>query len=44
MNKTATATMPIESDTDAALSEKLQALGIFMTRYGLAVVFAWIGE
>ena len=29
--------MPIESDTDTALSEKLQALGIFMTRYGLAV-------
>jgi len=43
MNTTATATMPIESDTDAVLSEKLQALGIFMTRYGLAVVFAWIG-
>ena len=43
MNTTATATMPIENDTDTALSEKLQALGIFMTRYGLAVVFAWIG-
>lgn len=43
MNSTATASMPIESDTDTALSEKLQALGIFMTRYGLAVVFAWIG-
>jgi len=43
MNTTATASMPIESDTDTALSEKLQALGIFMTRYGLAVVFAWIG-
>ena len=43
MIRTATATMPIESDTDTALSEKLQALGIFMTRYGLAVVFAWIG-
>jgi hypothetical protein len=39
----ATATMPMESDTDTALSEKLQALGIFMTRYGLAVVFARIG-
>ena len=43
MSRTATATMPMESDTDTALSEKLQALGIFMTRYGLAVVFAWIG-
>jgi hypothetical protein len=40
MIRTATATMPMESDTDTALSEKLQALGIFMTRYGLAVVFA----
>ncbi|TKB92897.1 MAG: DUF417 family protein [Nitrospira sp.] len=35
--------MPIESDTDLALSEKLQGLGTFMTRYGLVVVFAWIG-
>ncbi len=43
MIRTATATMPTESYTDTALSEKLQALGIFMTRYGLAVVFAWIG-
>ena len=43
MSRTATATMPMESDTDRALSEKLQALGIFMTRYGLVVVFAWIG-
>jgi len=43
MIRTATATIPIENDTDTALSEKLQALGIFMTRYGLAVVFAWIG-
>ena len=43
MIRTATATMPMESDTDTALGEKLQALGIFMTRYGLAVVFAWIG-
>ena len=43
MIRTATATMPMERDTDTALSEKLQALGIFMTRYGLAVVFAWIG-
>ena len=43
MIRTATATILIERDTDTALSEKLQALGIFMTRYGLAVVFAWIG-
>lgn len=40
---TATATMPMESDIDNALSEILQALGTFMTRYGLVVVFAWIG-
>jgi len=43
MIRTATATMPIERDTETALSEILQALGTFMTRYGLAVVFAWIG-
>jgi reactive chlorine resistance protein C len=43
MNRIATATMPMESDTETALSETLQTLGIFMTRYGLAVVFAWIG-
>lgn len=43
MIRTAAATMPIERDTDTALSEKLQALGTFMTRYGLVVVFAWIG-
>jgi uncharacterized membrane protein YkgB len=43
MIRTATDTIPLESDTDTALSEKLQALGIFMTRYGLVVVFAWIG-
>jgi hypothetical protein len=30
-----------ERDTDTALSEKLQALGTLMTRYGLVVVFAW---
>jgi hypothetical protein len=36
MIRTATATMPLESDTDIALSEKLQALGTFMTRYGLS--------
>jgi uncharacterized membrane protein YkgB len=39
---TATATMPMESDTDNALSEILQALGTLMTRYVLVVVFAWI--
>ena len=39
MIRTPTAARPRESDIDIALSEKLQALGIFMTRYGLAVVF-----
>ena len=43
MIRTSAAMMPMEKDTDTALSEKLQALGIFMTRYGLVVVFAWIG-
>ena len=43
MMTTATATMPVESNADAASSEKLQALGTYMTRYGLVVVFAWIG-
>jgi uncharacterized membrane protein YkgB len=43
MMTTATAAMPLESDADAAWSEKLQALGTYMTRYGLVVVFAWIG-
>lgn len=43
MISTATVTIPIERDTDTFLSEKLQALGTFMTRYGLVVVFAWIG-
>ncbi len=41
MIRTATTTAPLESDI--AWSEKLQALGTFMTRYGLVVVFAWIG-
>lgn len=41
MSSTATATLRTESET--AWSEKLQALGIFMIRHGLAVVFAWIG-
>lgn len=40
MIRTATATMPMESDTDTTLSEKLRAPGIFMIRYGLAVVCA----
>jgi reactive chlorine resistance protein C len=43
MISTATATVPMQSSTDAASSEKLQALGTFMTRYGLVVVFAWLG-
>lgn len=43
MIRTATATMTLERDTDTALSEKLLSLGTFMTRYGLAVIFAWIG-
>ena len=33
----------MERDANTALSEKLQALGTFMTRFGLVVVFAWIG-
>jgi uncharacterized membrane protein YkgB len=33
----------MERDTDTPLSEKLQGLGTFMTRYGLVAVFAWIG-
>ena len=44
MIRPATATMPRESDTDTALSKKLQALGIVMTGYGLAVVFACSGR
>ncbi len=43
MIRTATATMSLERGSDTTLSEKLQALGTFMTRYGLVVVFAWIG-
>ena len=43
MIRTATATMTLERDTDTALCEKLQSLGTFMTRYGLVVIFAWIG-
>ena len=41
MISTAAATLPLEHDT--LWSQKLQALGTFMTRYGLVVVFAWIG-
>jgi uncharacterized membrane protein YkgB len=43
MIRTVTAAMPLERDANTALGEKLQALGTFMTRYGLVVVFAWIG-
>jgi reactive chlorine resistance protein C len=43
MIRTATATMPMESDTDTTIGEKLQKSGILMIRYGLVVVFAWIG-
>lgn len=43
MIRTATATMSLERETDTTVGERLQALGIFMTRYGLVVVFAWIG-
>ena len=43
MIRTATATIPIGRDTESALSENLQIWGTFLTRYGLVVVFAWIG-
>ena len=43
MISTATATMSLERERDTTVSEKLQALGAVMTRYGLVVVFAWIG-
>ncbi|THJ21616.1 MAG: DUF417 family protein [Nitrospira sp. CG24E] len=35
--------MSLERERDTTVSEKLQALGAVMTRYGLVVVFAWIG-
>lgn len=38
MIRTVAAKMSLES-----VVEKLQALGTFMTRYGLVVIFAWIG-
>ena len=38
---TATATMTLESDRP--IGERLQALGTGLTRYGLVVVFVWIG-
>jgi uncharacterized membrane protein YkgB len=41
MISTATAALSLEHDTLG--SQKLHALGTFMTRYGLVVVFAWIG-
>ena len=40
---TARATSNISLERDTSLSDKLQALGSFLTRYGLVVVFAWIG-
>jgi len=41
MIRTATVTIPIQRE--GTLSETLQALGTGLTRYGLVVVFAWIG-
>ena len=41
MIRTATADMPITQDIAGA--DRLQALGIFITRYGLVAVFGWIG-
>ncbi len=38
---TATTTAPLEGRMD--LAERMQALGTILTRYGLVVVFAWIG-
>lgn len=43
MISTVTATMSLERERDTTLSEKLQGVGTFMTRYGLVIVFAWIG-
>lgn len=40
---TARATSNISLERDTSLSDKLQGLGSFLTRYGLVVVFAWIG-
>jgi hypothetical protein len=40
MISTVTATMSLERERDATLSEKLQGVGTFMTRYGLVIVFA----
>ena len=41
MIRTATVDMPIVHEIAAA--ERLQTLGVFMTRYGLVAVFGWIG-
>lgn len=41
MDRTAAITMPMESVI--ARSEKLQALGTVITRYGLVVIFGWVG-
>jgi reactive chlorine resistance protein C len=43
MMTTATATLPAKNNADPLSTENIQALGTFMTRYGLVVVFAWIG-
>jgi uncharacterized membrane protein YkgB len=41
MIRTATADMPITHDIAGA--DRLRALGLFITRYGLVAVFGWIG-
>lgn len=38
---TATTTLPMTHR--ASISESLQALGVFITRYGLVAIFVWIG-
>lgn len=41
--RTTTATATMILDSDRPIGERLQALGTAMTRYGLVVVFVWIG-
>ncbi len=41
MIRAATVDMPIESDVPFA--DRVQSLGVFITRYGLVAVFGWIG-
>ncbi|MGH7250299.1 MAG: YkgB family protein [Nitrospiraceae bacterium] len=41
--RTTTATATMMLDSDRPIGERLQALGTAMTRYGLVVVFVWIG-